>query len=337
MAQIRLERICTSYVESTSCWVAVTWVIAVLEVIEKGFCWIEAEKNIDPTLNEGEYDNYVAVTDGTLYSFSGTMEGLNLAAEYRVRPYVKVKLGDRVVNYYGDTTWFTSQGVLFKNISVNSTMAASTFTSGVNMDLLDGYELLEKGFCWRDSDRGWPSLNEGEYDGFVSVSDGSVDSFTATVQGLIIMTWYHVIPYIKVKKGEEITIMYGNLTSFCTEGLGMYFEHKATANSLELTGIINDLSEIPSTVKIEEVGFYWEEWKADAGSPWYDVLPAEKKGSAPLEGNRFTTTLTNLKEGAKYWVGIYMKYNGKMTTWGCWEISTLTAPNPNDNVSPDLK
>lgn len=310
---------------------------SVLEVIEKGFCWIEAEKNIDPTLNEGEYDNYVAVTDGTLFSFSGTMEGLDLAVEYRVRPYVKVKLGDRIVNYYGDTTGFTSQGVFFKNIIVNSTMAASTFTSGINMDLLDGYELLEKGFCWRDSGMGWPSLNEGEHDGFVSVSDGSVDSFTATVQGLIIMTWYYVRPYIKVMKDGKTTIMYGNLTSFCTEGLGMYFEHNATANSLELTGIIDNLSEIPSTVQIEEVGFYWEEWKADAESPWYELLPAEKKVSAPLEGNRFTTTLTNLKEGAKYWVGIYMKYNGKMSTWGCWEISTLTAPNPNDNVSPDLK
>ena len=312
---------------------------SVLEVTEKGFCWIEAEKNIEPTLNEGEYDNYVVVTDGSLSSFTGTLEGLGLAVEYRVRPYVKVKSGDRIVDYYGDSNWFTSQGVTFKDITGFISMAACTFTSGVeNMEILEGYELLEKGFCWINSYAGvLASLDEGEYDGYVSVSDGTSESFTATVSDLEIDTGYNVRPYIKVKKGEKTTVMYGIGCYIAIPGISVDINYKAGATTLELTGIINNLSEIPSSVKIEEVGFYWEEWKANTDRPSYDQIPAEKKVAATLEGNSFTATLKDLKEGTNHWVSIYIKYNGKIATWDWWELYTKEAPGSDDNVSPEFK
>ena len=151
-------------------------------------------------------------------------------------------------------------------------------------------------------------------------------------------TRYIVRPYLKVKSGDDTTIMYGNTNMPESYGfnIGSSIDER-TGNSITKSIRINNLSEIPSDVTIEEVGLYWEEWNEN-GRTSFEDLPAENKASGALDSNgEFKVTATNLKEGVKYWISFYIKFNGKINKYEWWEETTATLPKVEDNQSPEKK
>lgn len=309
-------------------------------LVEKGFIWDEKDDQI--TYEQAVKNGTILKVEDGAKLFKGTISNLKLNTEYKVRAYA-IYEGSGVQEIgYSNTWWTNTRGLDFYNTDVNSsTIGTFVLTSGVrSIDELAGMEVLEKGFCWLKSDE-WVdvSLEEGKHTGFVAVPDGTLESFSATITGLEFATRYVVRPYLKVKNGEETIIMYGNTNMPESYGfnLGLGIPER-TGNSIAMRFYVHNLSELPADVTIEEVGAYWEEWKENSPRSSYEDLPAENKAIGALDSNgEFTATATNLKEGVKYWISFYIKYNGKIKKCEWWEESTATLPKVEDNQSPEKK
>ena len=183
-------------------------------------------------------------------------------------------------------------------------------------------------------------MDEGEYTGYQAVTDGTLDAFSLTLTELEFAASYIVRPYIKVKQGEKVVVMYSDDTSgFDAPGFNYnYYTEERTGNSITQIIEITNLSEIPTDVIIEEVGFFWEEKKENGNRTDVVNLPAENKAVGTLDSNgKFTATASGLKEGVTYWTGFYIKYNGKMKVWDWYEDTTATTPKLEDNQSPDKR
>lgn len=312
-------------------------------LVEKGFIWdkMDSEITYEKAVQNG---TFMKVEDGAKL-FKGTISGLEMNTHYNIRAYAIYEgSGVQAIGYSwswgGDT-----RGVSFYNLQAQTSGNSVTVSSGVrDIDALVGMEVVEKGFCWRmmNNSGDWyaPSLNEGECTGYQAVTDGSLESFSAILTGLEFATSYTIRPYIKVKQGEETVVMYSDGVH-SVEAQGFNYSlgtEERTENSITKSFTITNLSEIPADVVIEEVGFFWIE-KADNIGNINDVfteLPAENKAIGILDGNgKFTATATSLKEGVKYWIGFYVKFNGKLKFWGWWEDATATVPKVEDNQSPD--
>ena len=311
-------------------------------LVEKGFIWDMKDNEIsyETAVKNG---TYLKVEDGGKL-FKATISGLEMNTLYYVRAYAIYEgSGVQTFGYAGGWGQET-RGVSFYSVNTQTYTDKVVVSSGVrDIEALNGMEVLEKGFCWRiRENNNWnsPTLDEGEYTGYQAVTDGTLDAFSLTLTELEFATSYTVRPYIKVKQGEEVVVMYSDGTSgFDAPGfnLNSYTEGR-TGNSITKTFEIYNLSEIPADVVIEEVGFYWEEKKENANRTDVVNLPAENKAVGTLDSNgKFTATASNLKEGVVYWTGFYIKYNGKIKVWDWWEDTTATVPKLEDNQSPDKK
>lgn len=311
-------------------------------LVEKGFIWDKKDSEItyERAVQNG---TYMKVEDGGKL-FKATISGLEMNTMYYVRAYAIYEgSGVQQIGYGGG--WGTStRGVSFYNVQTQNSGNSVIVSSGVrDIDALAGMEVVEKGFCWRirENDNWYsPTLDEGEYTGYIAVTDGSLESFSATLTNLEFATSYTVCPYIKVKQGEEIVVMYSNhINGMEASGfnLGSSMDNR-TGNSFTKTFTVHNLSEVPADVVIEEVGFYWEEKKENTGRTHVTQLPSENKAVGTLDSNgKFTATASGLKEGVTYWTGFYIKFNGKLKVWDWWEETTATVPKLEDNQSPDKK
>lgn len=311
-------------------------------LVEKGFIWdrINSEITYEKAVQNG---TYMKIEDGAKI-FKGTITGLEMNTHYQVRAYA-IYEGSGVQEIGYSWSWGRdTRGISFYNVQTQTDVDRVVISSGVkDLETLAGVEVLEKGFCWRirENDK-WesPTLEEGEYTGYIAVTDGTLESFSTTLTNLEFATSYTVRPYIKVKQNEEVVVMYSdNVNGFDAHGfeLGSSTDNR-TASSITKSFTIHNLASIPTDVVIEEVGFYWEEKKENSGRTDFASLPAENKAIGALDSNgRFTATATGLKEGVVYWTGFYIKFNGKIKLWDWWEETTATTPKIEDNQSPDKK
>lgn len=309
-------------------------------LVEKGFIWDERDDQI--TYEQAVKNGTILKVEDGAKLFKGTITNLKLNAEYKVKAYAIYEgSGVQEIGYSG-TWWTNTRGLDFYNTDVNnSTIGTFVLTSGVrSVDELAGVEVVEKGFCWLKSDE-WVdvTLEEGKHTGYVAVTDGTIESFSATITGLEFATRYIVRPYLKVKSGEDTTIMYGNTNMPESYGFQWNFNtQERTGNSIVKTVTITNLSEVPADVIIEEVCVYWEEWNENGNATSLENLPASNKIVGSLDSNGdFTATAAGLKEGVKYWFSFYIKFNGRINEYGRWTETTATTPKIEDNQSPNKK
>ena len=311
-------------------------------LIEKGFLWSKIDSEIS-------YED--AVKNGTILKvkeggkvFKATITGLDMNVRYHVRAYA-IYEGSGVQELgYSWSWWEETKGLSFYNLEREHISVGSTKVStGIRyVEDLAGWEVIEKGFCWtvyEDNYYREPSLNAGEHVSYISVPDGTIEYFSAILTGLGFDMEYHIRAYLKVKRGEEVMIMYSDTNWMNSQGIDISGRgQEITANSITQTVRINNLSEIPADYVIEEVGFFWEEWKENEQRTPYSQLPDSNKKVGKLDNNgECTVAITGLKQGVKYWVSFYIKGNGKIREYGWWEPSTAGVPNINDNHSPEIK
>ena len=311
-------------------------------LVEKGFLWSKIDTEISYE-DAVRYGTILKVSEGGKV-FKGTITGLEMNAHYYVRAYAIYEgSGVQEIGYSG--CWGNNtRGLSFYYIETEHiTVGTTKVSTGVRCpEDLSGWEVIDKGFCWIEYD-GYdyfePSLNEGEHFGTISVPDGNVEYFSATLTDLGFGKKYHIRAYLKVKNGEEIKIMYSDTNYMESKGIDISGRgQEITSNSITQTVRIDNISEIPTDFVIEEVGIFWEEWKENSDRSSYNQLPAENKKAGKLDENgEFTVTATGLKQGVKYWVSAYIKCNGEIREYHWWEPTTAKVPQIDDNPSPEIK
>ena len=307
-------------------------------LVEKGFLWDEMDSEIsyETAVKNG---TYIKVEDGAKL-FKGTITGLEMNATYHVRAYA-IYEGSGVQQVGYSWSWnVTTRGLSFYNLDIITSPYTVKVTTGVkSIEELANIEIVEKGFCWIESlASATLSLLEGENSGYIVVTDGTLEKFSATITGLEYATEYRIRPYIKVKKGESFDVLYGDERWFDSYGFDLWNStDNRTANSVTKTFTIGNFSSVPADIVIEEVGLYWEEKKEEGGRTDVSKLPAENKVVGNVDNNgKFTATASGLKEGVVYWIGFYIKFNGKIKVFDWWEETTATTPKIEDIQSPDL-
>ena len=165
-------------------------------ILVKGLCWATHE---NPTTN----DDFYQEAESGVGSFSISMTELNLATTYYVRAYA-VTSNDMV---YGDQKTFTTRDGIpavstdsVTNILGNGATCNSTVTDN------GGLNVIARGVCWSTEHN--PTLSDSH-----STNGTGLGSFTSTMTGMELGTFYYVRAYASTSAGTG----YGEEVSFTTQ------------------------------------------------------------------------------------------------------------------------
>ena len=310
-------------------------------IIERGFCLSNISKNSEST----NYDPTLTNCDMSVKSdetFISTVTGLESSTEYAVHSYMISKLGERVdTTYSGWRSTFWTKEIIkpsFKDIVTLSTTDNSiTIASGI-LSLGEAEEIVEKGFCWKiNKDGTWsdPTLNEGENDGYVVITEGTQEDFSCTINDVPFSSEYRVRVYTKVKVGANTVVVYSNTFTIQSRyRLDIYIgKESGNETSMTLKGYVHGLENMPSDLTVSEVGYFW-----DLNTYEWTELPAEQIITTTLDSNNeITGTLTDLSPNTMYYLGIYVKFSDGRYNVGYW-YSAWTTTNPSiDDLNSPIK
>jgi hypothetical protein len=187
------------------------------EFVEKGFLW-RAGSSGNPTLDN--CDNSMKV-DGTERStYSATITDLQVGTSYRVRGYVKTTMdGATVIAYTEAITGTTIDKANATMKTISTTLDGDcTISATCGISNLGTGELVEKGFCWKIDDT--PSLDN--CDGHTAVSDGSDESYSATIENLHYNSTYFVRAYAKTVIEGDTLLAYSSFNQVLTKSIRLY-------------------------------------------------------------------------------------------------------------------
>ncbi len=268
------------------------------KLVEKGFVWRIGE-NVTPSLTN--YDGTQVATDENNSSYTTVLNGLATGTTYSIRAYAKTTLdGQEVVAYSNTITSATNDYIAatLKSITCTAqTMYTLTVESGI-ADLGNG-EFEEKGFLWKASSSGTPTLEN--CDGSVKAEGTDRSSFSVAITGLESGTPYRLRAYTKTTL-EGITIVgYSDVVTGTTKDRVSATMKSVSANliddcTLSASSGISSLG----TGELIEKGFCWK-----AG----DVPTLEDcDGSTVVNdgtADAYSTSISNLHYNTSYYIRSY--------------------------------
>lgn len=253
-------------------------------IIERGFCW--SATNDEPTIA----DNY-ADTTSTTTTYKVIMTNLQPGTTYHARAYAKnsKKTG------YGSVMTFKTKEIDAPTVTIENIVAIMQrqATGRASITSNGGLEVTEKGFCWG------LEANPDFEDNHV-VSNSTLTTFTADMQGLEPNTTYHVRAYAKNEHGTG----WSADATFTTLPIQV--------PSLSITNVVHD--HISATISCEiyntggadiiERGVCW------STNP--NHMPDVGDEHISIEGgdNTFQIEITGLESNTNYYVRAYAKNNG---------------------------
>lgn len=256
-------------------------------ITQRGVCWAKTQ---NPTIADSLTNN--GTGNGT---FTSQLQNLDIGVNYYVRAYA---INSEGINYGEEKSFSTLDGIPnLKTDSIrNITATSATFYGNILEN--DGLEILEKGFCWHTSTD--PSVDNNTQ----VVSDNTLGSYNAVINGLAINTTYYVRAYVKNEAGT----FYGNELSFTTEdglpsGLSTTVISDITATTAKSGGTIQDDGGFDITSR---------------GVCWNTITNPTTADSHTTDGTgtgSFTSNITGLNVSSTYYVRAYAT-NANGTVYG---------------------
>ena len=293
-----------------------------VEVIEKGFCWIE---DSDPTLENASK----IIIEGS--DLSTEITGLKFNSHYRVRAYAICKLEDVTETTYSGTYGFYIPTPQQAEISWDRDWNKSTaFTNYVTARILKegDFPTTEVGVYWRIG-HNWDNFNYDNCDGKTALTlneDGTYSGAFPTLPGQNYV--YGIYSKMNLDGMEIICPDYGGRGGLSRDLTVENFQSDATGNSFTVSAIIKELE---YAVDLQEVGFAYLE-RSDVE----DWGTATKVKCEVDENGFISTTVNDLPSGVSYHVRPYVVLNEEIfLADDRWGISTRRAPQEDDNASPD--
>ena len=262
------------------------------EVTQKGFCYSTTTRA--PQLSDM---SVVSTAEGN--TISCELSNLDANTTYYICAFATNKNGTS----YGTATSFKTSLYTVPTLgatSVNNiTETTADFSSAISTD--GGTAITAKGFCFSSSTSN-PTLENGEQ--IQCTTDGNV--ITATATGLTPGVTYYVRSYATNSKGTA----YGDSKDFKTlkidrPTLGPTSVSDITEHSAHLSSAISDDGGSAITVK----GFCYSKTESQPN------LGNSTTITSDAAGNMISADLTNLTQGAKYYVCSYAT-NDKGTSYG---------------------
>jgi len=242
----------------------------------------------------------------TQKDFKLDLTGLENGKTYYYRTFVQTNLGIA----YGEELSFNTLGYNTPSLTTNlvTSIGTNTATSGGEITSDGGLVITEKGVCWSTTTT--PTIADNK-----SMEGAGTDSFTSKLDGLEDGITYYVRAYATNSKGTN----YGNEVSFTTFAI---YKPTLTTNSISnisATGAISGgVISSDGGASITAKGVCW----STTSNP---TITSNKTndGSGALS---FTSQLSGLQEGTKYYVRAYAT-NSKGTSYGNEVSFTTTAIN----------
>ena len=285
-------------------------------VTAKGVCW---SLSSSPTISGSK------TSDGSgTSSFTSTLTGLTANTKYFVRAFVSDDSGN---TFYGNELSFTSDQASTSSVTLTTNPITSiTFSSAISggvITVTGNTSITAKGICW--------SLNTAPAISSNKTNEGSGSaSFSSNMTGLAVNTKYFVRAYATDNSSNTY---YGSELSFTTSAAPQ-FTVTVTTNAVtsinESSGITGGSITTSGTGSISSKGVCW----SVTSSP----TTANSKTSDGSGTTSFTSSISGLASGTKYYVRAYATDNSGVTSYG-GEVSFTTATNdfwvnPNPVTTP---
>ena len=257
------------------------------DITERGFCY-STDKN--PTV-----EDLKVVVDKGLGNFSTILSDLQDGTIYYVKAYAINKKGVS----YGETISFTTKAYLLADVTtLNPTNITTTSAVVGGMVLSDGgSEVTERGVCYSTTDT--PTIVNNK----VVVNEG-LGSFTTTLSSLQANTKYYVRAYAKNTKG----VSYGEVVAFETKDYLLAEVITSTPKNVSYTSaVLGGVVKSDGGLEVTERGVCY--------STTEDPMITDSKIVVNKGLGSFTTTLSDLQEGTRYYVKAYA-INNKGVSYG---------------------
>jgi hypothetical protein len=296
------------------------------EFVEKGFLWRVGNSGT-PTLEN--CDGSIIVDEVDRSSYSGTIKDLQAGTSYRLRAYTKTSLEGTTLVAYSDVITGTTKDRLTATMkSITTTLPADCTikaTSGIS-DLGTG-ELTEKGFCWKIGSL--PTLED--CDGYVSVTNGTDEEYSASIDNLHYNTTYYVRAYAKTELEGESMIAYSSYSSMSTQSIDIAYTTSLGEDHIELSMYCN-----------ERYATQIAEWSAAIIMEGDTEISVNESSYslASFDGtsNTYIVDFTGLKRSTTYTIRMRAKHkDGYYIYQDTGNITSLKGPSKEDRDNPTVK
>jgi uncharacterized protein (TIGR02145 family) len=266
------------------------------DITARGVCW---GTTTNPTISGNH------TTDGTgSGTFTSNITGLTHNTRYYIRAYATNSAGTA----YGNEVSVTTTAIVVPSLTTTAVTAIglTTATSGGNITADGGATVTARGVCWATTTA--PTTSND-----TTLNMTGTGAFTSSLTGLTPSTTYYVRAYAVNSAGTA----YGNEVSFTTSALSAPVLTTAEITAITLTtassgGTITSDGGVEVTVK---------------GVCYATTVNPTIAGGRTIDGSgteAFTSALTNLTPGTKYYVRAYAT-NSIGTGYGN-ELSFTTIP-----------
>lgn len=254
-------------------------------VAEKGFCWAISPV---PTVE----DNKVQLGSGAT-SYSGTITGLTVGTKYYVRPYAISSAG----TIYGPEVSFNTPDELTVVTHPVTQIKAPNAVGGGSIS--GNGTVTARGVCWNTSPS--PTIENN-----VKTTDGSGQgSFTSTLYNLVNNRTYYVRAYAVSAGG----VTYGNQVTFFTTPFVAATVTTASVSGITTTSALSGGTVAAGSETIVARGVCWATTANDATVSGNKTVNGSGSGT-------FTSTLTGLAPGTRYYVKAYATNSEGQTVYG---------------------
>lgn len=244
----------------------------------RGVCWSTSP---EPTLNDSILVDTINTDIG---EFSYSISGLENVTTY----YARIFASNAVETGFGEIVCFTTLAGK-PDISTDTVIDINETTASVKGYVIDngGAEIIEKGFCWSQSEN--PTISNSSTS---EVSNGANGLFTAGISELAPYKQYYIRAYATNETGTS----YGEQISFTT----LSFPPKLDS-IVEISSITNESAVCNSVVidnggaEVTGRGFCWSE----SENPTIENASVADAGTG---SGSFTATLSGLNHSTTYYV-----------------------------------
>jgi hypothetical protein len=188
-------------------------------------------------------------------------------------------------------------------------------------------ELTEKGFCWKIGSL--PTLED--CDGYVSVTNGTDEEYSASIDNLHYNTTYYVRAYAKTELEGESMIAYSSYSSMSTQSIDIAYTTSLGEDHIELSMYCN-----------ERYATQIAEWSAAIIMEGDTEISVNESSYslASFDGtsNTYIVDFTGLKRSTTYTIRMRAKHkDGYYIYQDTGNITSLKGPSKEDRDNPTVK